>query len=161
MTRPTRRSIAQHILLNAPAGKKMPEGIVKAASRKSRKGGRQAETGFVHGLLKLLNSLQGVCVSRNNIGQYKSQAGHWVRYGLFNPGGPDLFGWRSVVITEAMVGKKMAQAVGIECKQGDGKLSDAQSTVLRRLVDDGGLAFEARLEDGYSPVLERVRKVVN
>lgn len=63
----------------------------------------------------------------------------FVTFGL-TPDSPDLVGWRSVVVTNEMVGATVAQFVGGEVKTRTGKLSDGQRRFLRALRDAGGFA---------------------
>ena len=53
-------------------------------------------------------------------------------------GWPDLFGWDSVVVTQAMVGSRIAVAVGEECKAGKGRLSRLQAMFRDCLIRHGG-----------------------
>lgn len=48
-----------------------------------------------------------------------------VRFGL-HPGSSDLIGWRTIEITPAMVGKRMAVFVGIEVKTDGGRIRPEQ-----------------------------------
>lgn len=64
---------------------------------------------------------------RNMRGAGKMASGNFVRYGLANDSkrigdvlkSGDLIGWRSIVITQDMVGKVLAQFVSVECKAED------------------------------------------
>lgn len=62
-------------------------------------------------------------------------------------GTPDLIGFRPVVITEDMVGQTIAQVVAIEVKADKGRLSPAQSALLRVLSESGAACGVARSED--------------
>lgn len=158
ITKPiTRQQWKDHHAVYAPEGKELPEFLTKEPRKDAGVArGKQKEGGFVNGLLKMLNSLHGVRVYRNNSGAWKAPNGAYIRYGI-GPGGSDILGYRSVVITQSMVGQRFAQFLAIEGKQGDGYLTDAQSHFLSEAVSAGGLAFEARLEDGYDPVLVKVK----
>jgi hypothetical protein len=83
-------------------------------------------------------------VFRNNCGAYKSPAGHWLQYGVANPGGSDLIGFRPVEITPDMVGSTIAQFVAIECKSAVGKVSPDQQRFLDLVKKAGGCAGVAR-----------------
>ena len=78
-------------------------------------------------------------ISRNSIGAYKSPSGHYIKYGLFNPGGADLIGWKTITITPEMVGQKIAQFVGLEVKSATGRIRPEQENFLRVLKAAGGL----------------------
>lgn len=81
---------------------------------------------------------------RNNVGAMKTADGRFVRFGVCNPGGSDLIGWRSVKITADMVGKTVAQFVAIECKSATGKVSDDQMRFIAAVKKAGGVAGVTR-----------------
>ena len=85
-----------------------------------------------------------VVLFRNNVGQYQAKDGSHVRYGICNPGGSDLIGWKSIVVTQNMVGQRLAVFVAIEVKTPTGVTSDAQSHFIEQVVQAGGLAGVAR-----------------
>jgi hypothetical protein len=55
------------------------------------------------------------------------------------PGWPDLFGWRSHIVTEADVGRVLAVARGVEVKAAGGTLCDAQARFCAMLESMGGI----------------------
>jgi hypothetical protein len=57
---------------------------------------------------------------------------------------PDWIGYRSVVITPSMLGKRIAQFVGLESKSKDGVVSKEQEAFLNNLKDAGGIAAVVR-----------------
>jgi hypothetical protein len=69
-----------------------------------------------------------------------------VRYGL-GVGSPDLVGWRTVTVTQEMVGTQVAQFVGLEIKTASGRLSKEQGFWQDRIRDAGGLAAVVRSVD--------------
>ena len=85
-------------------------------------GQREAE---VQASVRLLATVLGWRVWRNNIGVLKDARGVPIRYGLANDSSVvnrsvksgDLIGIRPVVITPEMVGKVIGQFVWIECKR--------------------------------------------
>lgn len=85
-------------------------------------------------------------VFRNNSGVAKYPDGSTVRYGVANPGGSDLIGWRSIVVTPDMVGKKLAIFTAIECKSKNGVVSGEQQTFLNAVRKAGGYSGVARSE---------------
>lgn len=91
---------------------------------------------------------------RNNIGAYMDAKGHWIKYGVCNPGGSDLIGYREITITPDMVGKKIAQFCAIEVKTPNGKIKKEQALFLSAINLAGGVAYVARSEDdvSYPPV---------
>jgi hypothetical protein len=72
-----------------------------------------------------LNGRPPARLFRNNVGALKDERGVPVRYGLANDSprlnaklkSHDLIGWRSVLITPAMVGLVIAQFLSRECKR--------------------------------------------
>ncbi len=80
---------------------------------------------------------------RNNVGMLKNAKGNRVRYGLCNPGGSDLIGFRSVVVTPAMVGSRIAQFVAVEVKAGKNAPNKNQRDFLRIVDGAGGRAIVA------------------
>ena len=99
-------------------------------------------------------STPGVRLFRNNVGALKDQEGRLVRYGVANPGGSDLIGWRSVEITPDMVGKKIAVFLAIEVKGERGRATDAQVNFIDRVKADGGLAGIARCVDDALGIID-------
>lgn len=76
-------------------------------------------------LLKLIQieaSNRGYRIFRNNCGTLKDKDGRWVKYGVANPGGSDLIGWKSIIITPEMVGKTVAVFTAIEVKTPTGRM---------------------------------------
>jgi hypothetical protein len=67
-----------------------------------------------------------------------------IMLGWLVDGSSDWVGYRSVVITPDMVGKKLAQFVAIEAKSKDGVLKDEQEKFLNALKDAGGCCGVAR-----------------
>lgn len=63
------------------------------------------------------------------------------------PGFTDLFGWATVTITPDMVGQKIAQFIGPEVKDDDGRPSPLQRTFIDVLNADGGRAGVVRSVD--------------
>jgi hypothetical protein len=62
------------------------------------------------------------------------------------PGSSDLVGWRSVVVTEEMVGRRLAVFTAIETKDPRGRTSPEQQNFIDRLNMAGGIGGVA-----YSP----------
>lgn len=83
----------------------------------------------------------GAKLWRNTSGATRDErTGNWITYGLANPGGSDLIGYRPVVITPAMVGTTIAQFVALECKGQRGTVSDEQRQFLQVARQSGALA---------------------
>ena len=77
---------------------------------------------------------------RNNVGVCLDTG---VRYGLL-PGSGDAIGYRSVVVSPDMVGKKIAQFVSVEFKSERGRLSAEQKRWIDNVNDAGGDASVVR-----------------
>ena len=101
-------------------------------------------------------SKPGVRIWRNNCGALKDADGRLIRFGVANPGGSDLIGWRSVTVTPDMVGSKVAIFLAIEVKGERGKATDAQANFIARVRADGGLAGVARCLDDALGIIEPI-----
>lgn len=66
-----------------------------------------------------------------------------ITFGLIT-GASDRIGWKSVLITPEMVGKKIAVFSAIECKTKRGRISADQDNFIKQVDDAGGIAFVAR-----------------
>lgn len=78
-----------------------------------------------------------------------------IMLGYQAPGSSDWLGWESVVITPAMVGKRIAAAMGVEAKTENGRLSAEQEAFLNRLSDDGGIAGVATSAEDCELIRQR------
>lgn len=101
-------------------------------------------------------SKPGVRIWRNNCGALKDQDGRLIRFGVANPGGSDLIGWRSVTVTPDMVGQKIAVFLAIEVKGERGYATDPQKNFIARVKSDGGLAGVARCLDDALGIIEPI-----
>ena len=81
---------------------------------------------------------------RNNVGTGLTPNGHTIRYGVCNPGGSDLIGWKTVTVTPDMVGKQVALFAAVEVKTETGRASEAQLRFLEAVRNSGGVAILAR-----------------
>lgn len=77
---------------------------------------------------------------RNNVGCLQTKDGRFVRYGVGGNGGSDLIGWRSVIVTPDMVGKKVALFCALEVKDTNGTATKEQESFVRTVMEAGGLA---------------------
>jgi hypothetical protein len=94
--------------------------------------------------VRLEASLNGVKLSRNNVGACKDERGRLIRYGLDNESksvntrfkSSDLIGIRKLLITQSMVGSHVGQFVAREVKAGDWKWrgTDREVAQLRYLM---------------------------
>ena len=92
----------------------------------------------------------GFSLYRNNVGVLQDRTGRPVRFGLANDSpdmnrrfkSGDLIGWRSIVITPDMVGRKLAVFVSRECKEEGWHYSATEHEVAQlrwaQLVNDAG-----------------------
>jgi hypothetical protein len=91
---------------------------------------------------------------RNNIGTLKNNRGEFVTFGVANPGGSDLIGWRSIIITQDMIGQRIAQFLAVECKGSKGKLTEQQYNFIHMVKISGGSAHKIWPEDDISLVFK-------
>ncbi len=80
---------------------------------------------------------------RNNVGSLIGPDGRRVDFGLARGSG-DLVGWRTVLITPAMVGHSMAVFSSVEVKTDTGRPTEHQLNWAATVVQAGGLAGIAR-----------------
>lgn len=84
--------------------------------------------------------LPRVKLYRNNVGAYRDRRGHYVRYGLC-PGSSDLIGWRTVLVTPAMVGRRLAVFTALELKAPGEGPSESQADFLDAVRLAGGVGL--------------------
>jgi hypothetical protein len=90
---------------------------------------------------------------RNNCGSLEDRNGRWVKFGVANPGGSDLIGFRSVIITPDMVGTRIAIFSAIEVKQKSGRIRPEQRAFIDNVKLHGGYAGIARSVEEAKKVL--------
>jgi hypothetical protein len=98
------------------------------------------ETTLMLAIRNTLNQREDVRVFRNNCGFDRERK---VKYGLVN-GSADLIGWRTLTITQEMVGTQVAQFVSVEVKTSKGRTSSEQENWKEQVTKHGGLAIVAR-----------------
>lgn len=91
---------------------------------------------------------------RNNRGSVELPGGGHLRYGVGPNGSSDWIGFQSVVVTQEMVGKRVAVFVAVEAKAPKTGPSDDQIKFIDRIQAAGGKAGVAR---GAADVEEIVR----
>jgi len=96
---------------------------------------------------------------RNNVGQYRDKAGNWIRYGLGNPGGSDLIGWRQVIITPEHIGMTIAQFLAIEVKQPNKEATDDQAKFGRMIINAGGIFGVAHSPEEAEAIIRGVDNI--
>lgn len=107
---------------------------------------------YTQSRVRLAAPAAGYTLWRNNSGALKDERGRLVRYGLANDSAAlnkvlkssDLIGWRSVIVTPEMVGKRVAIFAARECKKegwhltpGDER-AQAQLRFIEMVVAAGG-----------------------
>ena len=90
---------------------------------------------------------------RNNSGALVDQQGRLVRFGLCK-GSSDLIGLRSLEITPALVGQRIAQFVALEIKTARGDVRPEQRAFLQLVEQLGGLAAICRSVEAAEQVLK-------
>ena len=90
-------------------------------------------------------------IFRNNCGVHKTEDCRFVRYGVANPGGSDLIGWKKTTITPEMVGQSVAIFTAIEVKNAKGRPTTEQLRFIEVVKTEGGIAGVCRsVEDALS-----------
>ncbi len=92
-------------------------------------------------------------VFRNNVGMING-----IQFGLCK-GSADLIGWKTVTITEDMIGKEIAQFVSVEVKTPNGRVGKYQNLWLEAVQKAGGLAIIARSKEQAVSDLEQFRAI--
>jgi hypothetical protein len=81
---------------------------------------------------------------RNQVGSLPDpRTGRLVTFGLAR-GSADLIGWRTVLVTQDMVGQQLAVFTSIEVKTPTGRLAPLQANWLDAVQNAGGIAGVAR-----------------
>lgn len=93
--------------------------------------------------IRLACSRGAVRLWRNNTGALRDANGQLVRFGLCE-GSSDLIGFRSIEITPAMVGQRLAVFAAVEVKSQTGRPTAAQAAFLQHVRESGGIAGVAR-----------------
>lgn len=91
-----------------------------------------------------VGALPDVRLFRNNQGVATFAGGQRVKYGLANPGGSDLIGLRSIVVTPDMVGQMLAVFTALEVKTPAGRVEPEQQNFISFVQRFGGIAGVAR-----------------
>lgn len=95
-------------------------------------------------IIQIYASKYGARLFRNNCGQLQNRQGSWIRYGIANPGGSDLIGFKTVEITPEMVGHTIAIFTAVEVKTPKGRVTPAQQAFLVAVQAAGGIGIVAR-----------------
>lgn len=110
----------------------------------------------VQKLGKCAMSENGATMMRNNVGAYMDKNGNWITYGVGGKGAGDDLGWTEIIITPAMVGKKVAVFTSCEYKASKGgRLSPEQSQWRDLILNAGGFAGVARSEQEAVDIIKQ------
>lgn len=104
-------------------------------------------------IVQISLSKKGIRLFRNNVGLLYSKDGTPVRVGLAKGSG-DLIGWKPIVVTQDMVGKKIAVFLSVETKSRKGKVQDEQKDWLKIVNESGGIAVISSPDDDINKQLE-------
>ena len=103
------------------------------------------ETAIQQHIRLALGKLRHVRMFRNNCGKLPDpRTGRWIEFGVGNPGGGDLLGWRTVTVTPEMVGQQVAQFVSLEVKTATGRVRPEQARWRQVVAEAGGVAAVVR-----------------
>ncbi len=97
----------------------------------------------------------GARIFRNNVGMLEDKNGTKVRYGLCT-GSSDLIGWKDMIVTPEMVGRRVAVFVSVEVKSEKGQLRVEQYHWLKTVENAGGIAMMVKSEDEAAEKLQKV-----
>lgn len=91
-------------------------------------------------VMRECGSHPSVRLFRNTCGACRTDDGRFITYGLAK-GSADLIGWRSIVVTPEMVGKRIAVMASLECKRpGRADVRPEQKNWQRVVTEAGGFA---------------------
>ena len=97
---------------------------------------------------------------RNSVGIGMLRNGSYIKFGLAKGSG-DLIGWHSLIVTEEMVGKRLAIFLSIEVKAPKGLTSKEQKIWEQIVNESGGIALIARspedVEDIFCLLKEKLK----
>jgi len=96
-------------------------------------------------------------IFRNQVGSLPDpRTGRLVTFGLAR-GSADLIGWRTVTITQAMVGTRLAIFTSIEVKTPTGRIRPEQQAWLDVVLRGGGIAGIARSVTDAKQIIKGLR----
>ncbi len=88
---------------------------------------------------------------RNLVGRFKTMQGLWVNAGL-GKGSSDLIGWTPTIVTQAMVGQRIAVFTAIEVKVPGARTSP------KRLLEQWAFIAAVRKDGGFSGIADSPEK---
>lgn len=107
-----------------------------------------SETALQNKIRLAVGKLKDTRIFRNNVGMING-----VQFGLC-VGSSDLIGFKSVIITPEMVGKKIAIFTAIEVKTESGKVSERQTKFIDMVANFGGIGALVRSVDDAKKILK-------
>ena len=103
-----------------------------------------AETTLQQQIRLALGTNPNARIFRNQVGSLPDpRTGRLVTFGLAK-GSADLIGWRTITVTPAMVGTRLAVFTSIEVKTPTGRVRPEQQAWLQAVQQAGGIAIIAR-----------------
>jgi len=103
-----------------------------------------AETTLQQQIRLALGTRPEARIFRNQVGSLPDpRTGRLVTFGLAR-GSADLIGWRTITVTPAMVGTRLAIFTSIEVKTPTGRVRPEQQAWLQAVQQAGGIAIIAR-----------------
>lgn len=114
-----------------------------------------AETTLQQQIRLALGTHPDARIFRNQVGSLPDpRTGRLVTFGLAR-GSADLIGWRTITVTPAMVGTRLAIFTSIEVKTPTGRVRPEQQAWLETVQQVGGIAIVARSVSDALAVLEQ------
>ena len=114
-----------------------------------------AETNLQQQIRLAVGTNPDVRTFRNQCGALPDpRTGRLVTFGLAR-GSADLIGWRTVTVTPAMVGQRIAVFCSIEVKTPTGRIRPEQQAWLEAVQQAGGIAIIARSVPDALAVIEQ------
>ena len=113
------------------------------------------ESTILQKIFRFIGSRMDTRIFRNNIGIAWRKDGTPIKFGVCNPGGSDLIGWKVVKITKNMIGKSIAVFVAIEIKQEKKEPTPKQWNFIYQVNTCGGLAGVAYSEKDAEEILNK------
>lgn len=83
-----------------------------------------------------------------------------VKAGL-GDGTSDLIGWHTIIITEAMVGSRVAVIAVCETKSNTGRVTKQQKQFIETIINDGGIGIIARSPDDLKRGIDEYKYRIN
>jgi len=115
-----------------------------------------AETTLQQQIRLALGTNPDARIFRNQVGSLPDpRTGRLVTFGLAR-GSADLIGWRTVTITQAMVGTRLAVFTSIEVKTPTGRIRPEQQAWLEAVTQAGGIAGIARSVDDAKLIIKNL-----